>query len=350
MENLYQSYQRLFKTKGKWRYYRNLQIKEFPLDNEDLAWKFIQEYYKAGEKSKVFDDNIKKEEIRSLHSASVFFLGILISNLVIGENSKKDLKPSFKYLWFITSLYHDYSYLIEYNKSAYPPTKYYNINSIYKKFDIKYKLFEDYKPKKFSTKIIESYLRYGIKEFDFLNHGIVGGILLYDRLRKNYDKAYEEYKEQNPLACKECFEHKDLLWSTSQFDFFSEMSYSIINHNIWFCPKGKESVYLSYGLGDLIIKDKADEYKKHSKAENSFLFLLVFADTIEPFKRSEFSYLTTKEILEKIDIKIVKNRIKINVLEDTLPYKEWFGDIKDLETWMKVKVEEKETNIAITIL
>jgi len=348
MDNLYKTYEKIFQAKKKWKYYKGLKIDELPLKDEETAWTFIEKYYKAGDKNEVFDKSFKKDTQRNLHSVSVFFLGILLSDLVLGKDYKNKMEPDFRYLWFIASLYHDYSFRLEGNIKD--TDRFSSIEDVFKEYDVKYKIFDEGHKPTFHKNLVEAYFKYRIEKCKKLDHGIVGGILLYDRLRKNYDIAYERHNDLNPEANKECFEHNNLLWSFSQFDFFSELADTIIAHNIWFCTDSHcESIYENYKLQDLIIKEKSDFKKKHKRADNPFLFLLVLADTIEPIKRKEFVKYAPQELLEKISITAGNDEITIEVLDDTLECKAWFGSIKSLEEWMQVDVKEELKRISIKI-
>lgn len=351
MDNLYRTYQKIFDKKREWKYYNRLRINEFPLNDENTAWDFIEKYYKVGEKNAVFDKFIDKSKLRNRHTVSVFFLGIILSETILGKAYKESLKPDFRYLWFISSLYHDYSYLIEWDKKKYPISKFKNIASINTHFDIKYNILDDSNAKIFNNQIVKSYFKYKLQEFKELDHGIIGGILLYDRMRKNYEIAYQRHNDLHLNAIKEVFEFKGLLWSECQYDYFAQVADTIIAHNMWFCTNPiNQPTYKKYSLDELIIKDKTDEIKKYRRDENPFLFLLVIADSLEPIKRKEFEKYSSHELLEKIKIETSKDTIIVEVLDKKLDYLKWFGSIKGIEEWMQVKVEIDMNKLTIFIM
>ncbi|MDQ4678654.1 hypothetical protein, partial [Stenotrophomonas maltophilia group sp. RNC7] len=90
--------------------------------------------------------------------------------------------------------------------------------------------------------------------FHSIDHGILAGFILFDRLIKNYNSAFEEEKDKNTHTKYENFEHKNLSWKREHQDHFAIIADSIIAHNIWFCNQLKEEKqrYKLYGLDPLI--------------------------------------------------------------------------------------------------
>lgn len=346
METLYDAYLKVFNKKSKWKYYQRLNISGIPWETKDSAFSFINQYYSAGDKNEVFDSDFKNTHNRCQHSVSVFFLGILLSEIVLDKVKKDSMKPDFRYLWFISSLYHDYSYLIEEDKKKYPPENLLTLESIYKRFEVKYKVLNEEKLSIFDKGIIESYYDYRIKKCQMVDHGIIGGILLYDRLRKNYDLAYRKQLESDPITFQEHFMYNNLLWSSCQFEYFAEIAETIIAHNIWFCTKQEDKEkYIESNLESLIIGN--DSKKKHQVKKSPFLFLLILADSLEPLKIKDFNAHETRHVLKNIFIELSKKKIVIEVNKDVLEYNSWFKNIKDLETWMQVKIEVSDNKLTI---
>jgi hypothetical protein len=103
--------------------------------------------------------------LRIIHTISTFFLGILFQPLC----KLPALKPDFKYLWFITCLYHDYGYCIENNKDDYPPQEY-DLTAIIKKLNIKNDLLKTNHGSLFNPSTVENYYRYRQEELRIINH------------------------------------------------------------------------------------------------------------------------------------------------------------------------------------
>ncbi len=192
-----------------WQYYDRMSWnnKDFPIDKK-VAPKFIKKYFEVGGKIYAFDHDInkflsKKEgKERSSHSVSLFFLGIFMEKFIMGQ---KQTKPDFRYMWFLTSLYHDMGYFDEIEK----------IDSIDDDSLLVLDNFKYYKH--FSEKLIKRYYYYrkskdGGKVTD---HGIASAIKLYSRLTKNYETVKNSI---NPSKIKdkdtenESFEKNGLVW------------------------------------------------------------------------------------------------------------------------------------------
>lgn len=353
MQNLYSQYDAIKNDPSKWKYYKKLTIpNELFSNNEDLR-DFINDYFQAGGKSILLKD-LNLSDDRISHTVSLFFLGIHLSDLILG-NDKNDMSPDFRYLWFLTSLYHDFGYHFEGNTRLYHLEDYESIQVFIKSQNIKNTVYKtNLIPigcKSISPKVIENYYRYCIKHRRKIDHGIVGGLLLYDRLIKNYDMTYDKKKRTEPDATKENFIHNNLLYSICQHDYFKKVSLAIINHNIWFCSEENNNclkLYKKNKLGELII-GKNQKGKKHSWSDDKFLFLLILADTIEPIKF--FRGQNPVNILESIQISLEKEIIIIRVKDNIIDHSAWFDKIKDLMTWVNIIVtqsKEKEKELQIS--
>ncbi len=347
METLKIIFKQLF-TSGDWKYYEDMHFPTFPFENENEAARFVNAYFETGGKGSAMDPNINIENFRNIHTLSTFFLGIFLQELLPDRN---EIKPKFKYVWYLSCLYHDYGYYIENNKVNYPPRELF-ITNIKEKLNIKYDLLKIGNTEPHSCDIVKQYYKYCRKERDVLNHGILGGILIYDRLRKNFEKAMEvaqrEARAKSIPFNRNDFEYKNLHWSEGHFDWYEQIASIIIAHNIWFCTDLKDvAVYEKYELQDLNIIDRPD--KKLRIESNTLLFLLCLVDTIEPTKH--FYLLKPLCVLDRIQINFDKvNRIiSLKVIDDCLDYDSWFKKIKSLEKWLVVEVRVILNTIEIRI-
>ena len=351
MKDLLSTYKDILEDTDKWKYYNKLKIAYSPFKKEN-AWRFIEDYYKAGVKERVFNPHITQESIRPLHSVSVFFLGILLKEIILKNTNEDDLKPDFRYLWFLTSLFHDYAFILENkkknivkNESIYDLKGLKHYFKIYECDDI----FENGFDGKFNLEIINLYLKYLINIHKKIDHGILGGLLLYKGLKDNYEIMYKEKLVKHPHTNYELFKYKGLLWSECQFDNFKRIARAIIYHNIWFCYKGKDSQekyekckkdYQDFGLSRLVIEDKKDLKKKHKVSEDPFLLLLILADTIEPIKF--FKEEDAKDVLSNIYIENSENTILITVTKKFKGLEKWFEKIIDLKNWTTISIQKKD--------
>jgi len=348
--------------KDEWRYYHKMNYNVFPFKSSDNAKEFIKQYFKTGEKDSIFSNKCIEEisDNRVYHTVSLFFLGIFLRPLF--EKKIDELYPGFLYYWFLTSLFHDYGYSIENDKGNYIP-KQINICQLKEKLGISdYSLFnqafksnikvigDSEQTINIDNGLIINYYDYCRlhEKLEFINHGIVGGLLLYHGLCENFEEkrklAKDYYTNFNEESFYYPFESK-IHWSRSHEKNYRFVAESIISHNIFFASKAKEKkVYKEYGLEKLILSEG-------SKVNyDAFLFLLVLADTIEPIKH--FNQINPKCVLEKIDISVdeIKKTISIKILDECLNSEKYFEKILDLKNWLNVKdVELTDKEIKILL-
>jgi len=355
--NLLSQYKNIIKSEDRWKYYKNMQMPSDIFSDQNDAESFIHNYFGTGGKGAVFVEDTQLDRDRLFHIVSVFFLGIHLKDVLLkDDNQKKSLKPDFRYLWYLASLFHDYGYIIENNKDYYAPKDLQKLEDLKKRLKISSDLLSiKNNTPKFSIPEIEGYYHYGTKERGFVNHGIAGGLLLYDRLIKNYNNERERYcllNGKDPLKIDAFINDKNLSWGKHQFDYFNKVAWAIINHNIWFCCEDDsncKNLYVNekYSIQNLIITEKNANQKKHNKETDPFLFLLIITDTIEPVKH--FKDIKAECVLEKIQITTnpKKQEIIIEVLDECINFTSWFKKIKTLETWVQITVEYTENKLIL---
>lgn len=288
MGTLKELYKNLINDPDRWLYYNlNQPCLEYEmLFDETASYNFIKNYFKCGGKEKVFKDDpyiIKNEFVlkeRSPHIVSTFLLGIQIAkNLNFDINTKNNDNINFKYLWFMACLYHDIGYVYEndYNCAHLRTVQKEGLNALKDICDIKYMCDNEFKT--YKKENIDLYLSNrticSSGNIGKIDHGIVGGLLLYDRLRKNFDEAWNKAKRNDPNILRNDFTYKGLNFSNEHYKYYAEAADAIIAHNIWINT-----------LNEYLIKNYKEPLKgiKIDK-DNKIAFILALADTLEPIKK-----------------------------------------------------------------
>lgn len=336
MKNLYQTMSDYFKNNPiDWNYYLN--ELELPKNIND-ARNFIKDFFAYGGKGYLIHDIIQEcEPLRINHTLSVFCIGLLIKSSsyhdleIIDDNQNEIFE--FNYLWFLVSLFHDmgyvqekdWTYKFEYRKKSkdfqnrmrinnqpinkfnkyhnyntyydlgiiYPAPCYFKTNPImpYRIANSKNNPRPDNRiifnngtiitRSMYSKSTIFNYLEYCKmnEEINHYDHGIVGGLWLYDSLVKNYYLSYISLN--NPRIDFNDFYIKHLHFDTNQFSIFAYLADCIISHNMWFATDyGIIELYEKCGLEQLI----PPHAQPISFDTNPLLFILALADTLEPIK------------------------------------------------------------------
>ncbi len=111
-----------------------------------------------------------------------------------------------------------------------------------------------------------------------LDHGIIGGLLLYDRLRLQFEKAWEKARiDKEKSFTRDGFfgENNRLFYSENHFSAYAKAADAIISHNIWHTTLRE---YLEKS-GKMDVNNL-----KKINIDNTICFLLSLADTLEPIK------------------------------------------------------------------
>lgn len=406
MKNLYQTMSDYFKNNHMdWNYYLN--ELELPKNINDSK-EFIYNFFKYGGKSYLIHDIIPKcSQLRISHTLSVFFIGLLIKN-----NSFHDLKIiddnqneifEFNYLWFLVSLFHDMGYVqeedwkykFEYRKKSndfkiimknhdfpinsfriyhnynayydlgiiYPAPCYFRINPIMPTYKVSFIKNNTYYTDKiifnngttitrsmYPKSTIFNYLEYCKmnEDINHYDHGIVGGLWLYDSLVKNYYLSYISLNDDNESIRNFCV--NNLHFSINQFPVFAYLADCIISHNMWLATDYKTiELYKKCGLKQLI-PPLAQPIQFDT---NPLLFILALADTLEPIKTccDPDSKLNIEPIEILKNIECVFNYKNISLLFNNEGIFEKMKEKLDgLENWLAINIQiyENENKINIT--
>lgn len=344
--NLFECYQHVFNNKEKWSYYSEMTFDVFPFNNFDVSENFILNYFENGRKVNVFSFleklNLNLDKFRYNHMVSTYFLGILISDALFTKRQKGyKTDHDFRWMWFIVCLYHDIGYVFERDRKKFDDVKCYNDLINNKTINLKHHFYAKVEKSIYSQPLISNYFNYCLKEKNTLEHGIIGGLLLYDRLYKNF-----QYHKELSGSDYDNFIFKNLNWDTSHLDTFANLADIITAHNIWniLSTKAESKLYKDNNLHELIDHTLPAPKTKFEK----LLYLLCICDTIEPLKQQKdiFSF----DISKKLNCQVAKNEIVIYLLDDDTDYTKWIKSIKNLETWLSVVVKEGYKSITINIL
>jgi len=335
------------------------------IEKKDQSEQFLNRYFHCGGKEKVFDPLIKdllsSKDNKYQHIVSTYFIGCLFLNIIsryikniidIGTEKQK-----FLYVWFLTTLYHDTVSALEYSDTDHAIIDFLTqikskktiderINLVKTKYGMKYNLFDHNfnkntninlsKCSMYSIDLIKKYFQYRTDK-NRLDHGIISGMLLYDRLMQNYAELKNKFANINSKE----FKYNGLIFKEIDKDIYAYCAYSIVQHNIFHANnKSYEIIYKQYAL-DFLIGNKS----KFNRKKYPLTFLLGLIDTIEPIKELNKNKLG---ILDKHDLNIGFNNFfkKISISSNNVNL---FKNISALADWLEVKVEKNNNEITINI-
>lgn len=304
---------------------------------------FIEEYFAhAGkeemplEKLGIEMGNFPKSE----HTASIFFLGALVYHKCFpGDTYLKGVTHSgyelFPFLWFLTCLFHDFANDFEYKQKDLKELD--TIEKLNGYLEIKEEnqlLNKSVKQTNLSLfKAIPLYYQYRFDPMKKLDHGIVGGLFLYDGLVKNRKKKEEE---------KEAKDEVNDFWNSSLEADYVEAAATIATHNIYFNDPGVKA-YFKGKKGNAL-----EGLTNISFKESPLLFLLGLVDTLDPLKI--YSCIAKPNlILKNICLTFPEDgKVLMQVRENLLLNPKCLQEkIKDLD-WLDVKGQEVERGIELT--
>ncbi len=325
-------------------YYRNSQKLNMSatdiLADEASAFQWIKIYFACGLKSCLWD-NLHSND-HTIHSISTFLLGIRLHKLFGVEEC---YKSKWLYYWFLICLYHDAGYNVEHNQVNYPLSMtlvelskklYVSENSLNNLLNTLPTCESD--TIRIDRNIVEKYYDYCRNKSNkpFLNHGIVSGVLLFERLTSYLHFILRG--NQSAVVMKRQF-------SQSDEDKFKTIAESIIHHHIWVKTDKEEfEEYKQAGLDSLCL----DQGYRLWYA-NPLTNLLLFCDSIEPLKNEQLSSkLKAKDILDNIYVthSIQHKTITIMVSPQNEALVEWFNYINSqkLQSWLSVDVRKDMFN------
>ena len=210
---------------------------------------------------------------------------------------------------------------------------------------------------------INQYFNYrltGTGEWSGVDHGIMGGMLFYDLIIKNYLWEYSRAKELNPETSVYSFFITNILdrslsVNLEQTAMFLYVADCIMSHNIWKASPGKEGVYREYGLDFLI----GEKFRRVSFRANPLLFLLCIVDTLDPYKNFhkcafgcgidelEYSWERMAYIYKKVEIDVQNHKIIVTVPQ------EWGAEferhLQGMMDWMDITYSRSQNSFEIIV-
>jgi hypothetical protein len=345
MKSLFQEIQDL----KNWDYYnRNDKCEILNWNDNTKHQSFIKNFLKISGKelieSHFFTTKLRDAGVslanfeRATHTNSVFFIGSLLYEKLqlkkrINFVREDGMGDEFHFIWFLTSLVHDFGYFAENYISKFPHVTE-NISSLnlthdLLDFDIDTGyLKEAYDEHKASTKLIIDAIPDYFKDafngkkssrgVQKIEHGIYAGLLLYDGLVKNRMQRKEQ-------------QEANLYWKDDLDKFYAIASFAIAIHNM---------------RRDGIVENPED--LKFSIDNEPFLFLFALADTIEPIKT--FGSENPEDVLKNILIDVQEDKIILqNASESKLDFPEQAKKICGLASWLDVKVCNEGNKLTIDI-
>jgi len=308
---------------------------------EDDFERFIHNYFVYSGKHLLNEYSELGSDKRYAHTYSVFFIGILIykntnlKNLVFkGWSNKRKGYKLFPFLWFITSLLHDFRFGKEDDKTLEENC---DINRFFVKNDIDLSrnkdLYTSNKAPKHLINSINNYFKYRVSKGK-IDHGISAGFLFYDRLIKNR-------KEKSELNNDNDF------WNIKLEQYYCEAAITIATHNIWLPDPDDKRIMKEYKDANLteLIKARKKKQKINYK-KFPLLFLLGLVDTIDPVKL--YDCLSPEFVLNNINLRFTKNGFDMILLNNKMNFNKLLS-LKDNLTWLDVEVEELKEQRRISI-
>ncbi len=176
----------------------------------------------------------------------------------------------------------------------------------------------------------EAYFQHNINQRNRLEHGIVGGDVLYSKLILNYFYNYKiSWKNGERKDCFEGFYSGGVHFYCEQFKIYSYIANCLSAHTR--CEEGE--------IADSM---RSVKHQKISLQKDPLLFLLCITDVVEPTQY--FKNMDAGELTSSIDITYnsASKRIEIFVLEtlcQSQEGKKYIRRLEQIRNWCEIKVK-----------
>lgn len=330
MKNLYQYIDEL--EIEQWHYYfgidNNFETSKPFVDSLDYT-KFILNYFIKSEKVKIFEMcGINQDELRlPNHICSVYFLGILLyyqTNFSKIYKLKNDAPGyvSFPFIWFLIALFHDNAYQME-DKDKLQGIS--TIQELKSTFDIVHSLFDQ----KFSKckellSVRSNYFLFRKQECDVVDHGILGGLLLFDRLVKIRREKERENKN-------------NLFWGKKLEYQYKSAANAISIHNIWL---QQDKICEEFNLHEL------KTFKAVKFKDFPLFYILGIVDTIEPLKIYRKDKVSDLDILKSLNFEFGEKSLCISESNDSkIVFNKLIDATDNFKGWLDIDIKVEKNKI-----
>ena len=312
MKTISAIYDEIFSDENNF-YYPNVKALRIKDWTEQEALIFIKTYFEVGSKEIFCKQNMLEKYNRAVHTVSLYALGIFLYEKM-GINCKINNviggKDSFLYIWYMTCLYHDMGYVYE-NSQGRDLDGCETLDLFIKKVleGEPYLFYKGNKENASLEELCRNYYKYIYETRGHVDHGVVGGIILYHNLIRNYKEKKQKSGSGNETKFYD--EAKNVWFSKDLFPYYKLAAMLIARHNMWYASPEKSEAYKAAGLDKLILNREQRINLEKAKPEMKLLFLLCFADTIEPLK--VYNQCNTQFVLEHLKLDIAKSSTGLNV-------------------------------------
>lgn len=324
MKNIYQHIEDL--KIEQWHYYYGIDNQfnpEKPFVNDISYLDFIRNYFMKGGKVEVFEhSSIDPNSLRlPNHICSVFLLGLIF---YYNTTLKYRIKPgsndpgyqTFPFIWFLTALFHDNAYQMEDQKQL---VDIQTLDQLLDHFGITYNLFCKKSMRCRSLiDVREKYFYFRKDRYGVVDHGLLGGILLYDRLIKI-------------RRAKHSVTENELFWGKKLENQYKLAADAISIHNIWLQD---QDTIKQYNLTEFI------DFQKIKLAEFPLFYLLAIVDTLEPLKEFSKEGISDVEVLKSINLSFKPKSIEFSKSADCrINFGLLIDKLKYFENWIDIQIE-----------
>jgi hypothetical protein len=175
------------------------------------------------------------------------------------------------------------------------------------------------------------YFIYRKQKWKVVDHGILGGILLYDRLIK-IRRAKKKENEDN------------LFWGKKLENQYKLAANAISIHNIWLPKADTKKEYKKYNLNEII------DFTKIKFKDFPFFYILGIVDTIEPLKTYKDCGFDDNYILKNIGIEFSNKSVFIsNKPGSKLDFQKLINQTKYLEGWLDIEVIKEKNSFKLLL-
>ena len=198
---------------------------------------------------------------------------------------------------------------------------------------------------RYSSAIITRYLNYCINNRGRTDHGIIGGLLFYDRMLKNYMLAYVAQSNGSAhMLGLEDFYYQGRHFCMEQLKIFAYISDCILSHNVFRQPPEARASYETYLLDSLYLEN----FQSISYDENPLLYILSVTDSLDPVKvySRGNTPLGTNQIIEAINIEYTPGSrvLSFSSQSSDVDIAILYDKAKDLEAWTSARCSALENN------